>query len=118
MTDDSNRRRAPRTRVVAVASLETRGVLNANDQALCVVRDMSRTGIGLETGQPPLVGQRVILRLVLDDESHELRTRATRVQRRGKGNFYQVGLDWSECAADELAFLDRVLEAYEQQPHN
>ena len=116
MTDDSDRRRAPRARVAAIASLETKGKLNANDQAIGVVRDMSRTGIGLETGQPPMVGQGVILRLVLDDESHQLCTRATRVERRGKSNFYQVGLDWSMCSSAELAFLDRVLHAYEQQP--
>lgn len=118
MTEDSDRRRSPRARVSAIASLETRGALNANDQAICMVRDMSRTGIGMETGQPPLVGQVVILRLVLDDESHELRTHATRVRRRGKGSFYEVGLDWSSCAEKELAFLDRVLHAYEQQPRD
>ncbi len=116
MTEDSDRRRSPRAQVAAIVSLETRGVLNANDQALGAVRNMSRTGIGLETGQPPLVGQTVILRLVLDEESHELRTRATRVQRRGRSNFYEVGLDWSNCATHALAFLDRVLRAFEQQP--
>lgn len=116
MNRDHDRRRAPRTRVAALATLETTGRLNANDQALCSVRNVSRVGVGLETGQPPLPGQGVILRISLDDVTHELRTRATRVERRGPGNFYDVGLDWSACTPAQLAFLDEVLRVVEQQP--
>jgi hypothetical protein len=116
--DDDNRRRATRVRVAAVAALETQGRLAPNDQALCSVRNVSRTGIGLETGQPPLAGQRVLLRLCLDDAMHELRTTATRVQRRGSSNFYDVGLDWSECTEPQLAFLDRVLHHFDRQPQS
>lgn len=118
MQNDDDRRRTPRVRVAAIATLETTGVLNPNNQALCTVRDVSRSGIGLKTGQPPMRGQRVLLRLVLDDEMHELVTRATRVQRCGTGNFYEVGLDWSTCTADELAFLDRVITVVETQPQD
>jgi hypothetical protein len=103
-------------RVAAFATLETRGRLNANDQALCSVLNVSRHGIGLQTGQPPMTGQGVILRLVLDDEMHELRTFATRVDRRGDTNFYDVGLDWSRCTPDQLDFLDQVLGAFEAEP--
>lgn len=109
--DQDNRRRATRVRAVAVASLETCGTLNANDQALCTVKDLSRTGIGLETGQPPIKGQGVILRLSLDEEIVEIRTRATRVTRQPDSHFYTIGLDWSHCSESELAFLDRVLGA-------
>ena len=116
MSQDQDRRRGPRVRVAAFATLETRGVLNANNQALCSVKDVSESGIGLETGQPPLVGQGVILRLALDDKMHELRTFATRVDRRGKGNFYEVGLDWSNCTPEQLDFLRQVLRVIEQQP--
>jgi hypothetical protein len=116
MVHEDDRRRAPRVRVAAVASLETRGSLNANNQALCSVKNVSRTGIGLQTGQPPLVGQGVLLRLSLDDRLVELRTRATRVQRQGNSSFYEVGLDWGTCGAPELAFLDEVLKVVEQQP--
>lgn len=115
MTID-DRRRSARVRIAAVASLETRGSLNANNQALGVVKNMSRTGIGLETGQPPIAGQAVILRLSLDDRTHELKTRATRVKRRGTGHFYDVGLDWTNCSAEDLSFLDQVLAVVEQQP--
>jgi hypothetical protein len=115
MRQDHERRRGQRVRVAASATLETKGVLNANDQAFCSVRDVSRSGIGLETGQPPLVGQGVVLRMALDQTVHELRTLATRVQRRGKSNFYEVGLDWSGCTPEQLAFLDEVLAVIESQ---
>ncbi|MBZ0151710.1 MAG: PilZ domain-containing protein [Planctomycetes bacterium] len=113
---DDDRRRAPRVSVAAVASLETLGALNANNQALCTVRDVSRSGIGLQTGQPPIAGQAVVLRLALDDVIHELKTRATRVLRRGDSNFYDIGLDWSTCSPAQLKFLDDVLAAIEGHP--
>lgn len=116
MTETSNRRRAGRVRVAAIATMETKGTLNANDQALCTVRNMSRTGIGVETGQPPIPGQTVVLRLALDEEVHELKTRTTRVQRRGKSNFYDVGLDWNVCTQSQLKFLDEVLAVIEEEP--
>jgi hypothetical protein len=118
MEQDDDRRRQPRVRVAAFATMETTGALNANNQALCAVKDVSRTGIGLTTGQPPMRGQTVIVRLALDDEIHELRTRATRVERNGTSNFYVVGLDWSLCSPDELSFLDRALSAVETQPQD
>lgn len=109
-------RRHPRVRIAALASLETKGHLNANDQALGSVRDVSRSGIGLQTGQPPLRGQSVTLRIALDDEVHELRAMATRISKVGDSNFYNVGLDWAHCSAEDLAFLDQVLAVIEQQP--
>ena len=109
--DHDDRRRATRVSAVALASLETCGTLNSNNQALCAVKDLSKTGIGLETGQPPIKGQGVILRLSLGDEIIEIRTRATRVSRKPGSHFYQLGLDWSHCSEAELAFLDRVLGA-------
>jgi len=115
MSQDRDRRRGPRVRVAAFATLETRGVMNANNQALCSVQNVSQSGIGLETGQPPLVGQGVVLRLALDDKVHELRTLATRVCRRGTSNFYEVGLDWSNCTTEQLEFLGEVLRVIEQQ---
>ncbi|MBL8754322.1 MAG: PilZ domain-containing protein [Planctomycetes bacterium] len=98
-----------------MAAIETKGTLNANNQALGSVRNVSRTGIGLETGQPPMVGQGVVLRIAYGDDLHELKTRTTRVVP-GKGNFYEVGLDWTSCSGTELAFLDEVLRAVEKQP--
>ena len=80
------------------------------------MRDVSKSGIGLETGQPPMVGQGVLLRLALDDEIREIRTLATRVHRRGQSNFYEVGLDWSNCTTEQLQFLDKVLSAMAKQP--
>jgi len=105
-------RRGKRVKASGIATLETGG-LNATNQAVCTVRDLSRSGIGLETGQPPEVGQVVRLRLVLNGQMVTLSTIATRVDRRANSNFYQVGLDWSRCKPEELAFLDEVLKAVE-----
>jgi hypothetical protein len=105
-------RRSKRVKVSGIATLETGG-LNATNQAVCTVRDLSRSGIGLETGQPPEVGQVVRLRLVLNGQMVTLSTIATRVDRRANSNFYVLGLDWSRCKPDELAFLDEVLDAVE-----
>jgi hypothetical protein len=116
MSQDQDRRRNPRVRVAACATLQTKGVLNPNDQAFCSVRDVSQGGIGLETGQPPMVGQGVLVRVALDETVHELHTLATRVQRRGNSNFYEVGLDWSNCTPDQLEFLHEVLSVLEQHP--
>lgn len=116
MSHDQDRRRSTRVRIAAVASLEAVGARNANNQGLSVVKNVSRTGIGIETGQPPLKGQTVILRLALDHTTHELRTRATRVTRRGTSNFYDVGLDWSGCTPEQLSFLDEILRLVEQFP--
>ena len=101
MSGDQDRRRAVRVRVAAVASLETRDWRYANDQAFAVVKNVSRTGIGLETGQPPIVGQRVLLRLAIGERTHEIETITTRVVRRGQSNFYLVGLDWSDASPQQ-----------------
>ncbi len=116
MTYHPERRRGERVRVAAVATLETKGKLNPNDQALCTVRNVSRSGVGLETGQPPMVGQKVHLRVAIDDDVHELRCLATRVDRRDGSNFYDVGLDWSSCTPEQLMFLGQVIQLTEEQP--
>lgn len=77
------------------------------------VKNLSRTGICVETGQPPLTGERVMLRLAIDDEIHELKTTATRVTRRGNSNFYEVGLDWRTFSPEQTKFLDQLLEFLE-----
>ncbi len=110
MTYHPDRRRGERVRVAAVAALETKGKFKPNDQGLGAVRDVSRFGIGLETGQPPLVGQRVLLRVAIDDDVHELTCLATRVERREGSNFYDVGLDWSSCTPEQLLFLGRIIQ--------
>src|SRR4030095_9715368 len=114
MSDRRGSRRGERVKVAAIATLETTGRY-AGNQAMCTVRDISRTGIGLETGQPPMPGQVVRLRLALGNRTFVLRTLATRVERRPGSNFYSVGLDWSKCAPEELAFLDEVLQSVEAQ---
>jgi PilZ domain-containing protein len=91
----------------AFAALETSGK-HANDQAFCAVRDVSRHGIGMHTGQPPFVGQEVRLRLAIGEDIHTITTRATRVTKR-KEDFFEVGLDWSRCTPADLSFLRTFL---------
>jgi hypothetical protein len=111
-----DRRRSPRIRVEAFATMETKGRFHANDQAFCTVQDVSFDGIGLRTGQPPHKGQHVVVRIAIDDVIHELHTTARRVVRRGRSNFYDVGLDWADCTAEQLAFLDAAIALLDQQP--
>lgn len=105
--------RAPRIRLAAMATLETQSTRSSINQALGAVKNLSRTGICIETGQPPLTGDRVMLRLAIDDRIHELKTTATRVTRRGSSNFYEVGLDWRLCSPEQLTFLDDLLSFLE-----
>lgn len=96
-----------------MATLETLSTRSSINQALGAVKNLSRTGICIETGQPPLTGDRVMLRLAIDDRIHELKTTATRVTRRGSSNFYEVGLDWRLCSPEQLTFLDDLLRFLE-----
>ena len=81
---------------------------NECDQALGAVCDVSQTGIGLETGQPPRVGQVVLLRICLDDDIEEIRARTTRVTRVGDSSFFRVGLTWDPDSEEQVMFLARV----------
>jgi hypothetical protein len=103
----------PRQRLCALAAMETKD-RHANDQAFGAVADVSHAGIGLKTGQPPLVGQTVILRLAIEEEIHTIKATATRIEQRGR-HVYEVGLDWSKCSDEELEFLDRYLAVQAQQ---
>lgn len=107
MNEPTDRRRSPRVRFAAYAALETSGRF-ANDQGFGVATDVSFHGIGLRTGQPPLVGQGVLLRLAIDEEIVTLRATARHSADKGAGMFH-VGLDWAGCSEAELAFLDRWL---------
>jgi hypothetical protein len=102
-----DRRSSPRVRLQAFAALQSSGK-HANDQAFCAVRDVSRHGIGMHTGQPPLVGQEVRLRLAIGEDIHTIVTRTTRVTKR-KDDFFEVGLDWSQCTPADLSFLRTFL---------
>ena len=97
-----------------MATLDSHNRRSSINQALGAVKNLSRTGICVETGQPPLTGDRVNLRLAIADQVHELQTTATRVSRRGTSNFYEVGLDWRLCTSEQLAFLDELLEFLER----
>ena len=93
---------------IALQSLGRHG----NDQGFGLVTDVSRTGIGLRTGQAPIRGQKVALRLSIDDEIRSLPASVIRVQpRKTSKDHYDVGLDWSECSEDEIDFLHRYLLA-------
>ena len=102
----------PRQQLTALAALETKDQ-SANNQALCAVVDVSQSGIGLRTGQPPAIGQHVVLRLAIEEEIHTIHAVVCRVEKRGPSVF-DVGLDWSECSPEQRKFLDRYLVAQTQ----
>lgn len=101
------RRRSERRRVAAFAALVAVG-RHGSDQSFSAVVDISRNGICVRTGQPPLVGQTVLLRLAIGEDIHVLGTRVTRVRSR-PGGVHEVGLDWTQCSAEDLQFLDEYL---------
>ena len=102
------RRRSPRVRLQAFAALRARPP-NPNDQAFSAVRNVSRNGIAVATGQPPFVGQRVVLRLAIGEDIQTIQSVATRVLSRGK-DLFDVGLDWSHCSPEDRAFLAQFLQ--------
>lgn len=111
MTEGAERRRSPRTVLAAFAALEAQG-RHHNDQAFASVADVSRVGIAVHTGQPPIPGQQVVVRIALGEEIHEVTTTVTRVTRRS-ADLFDVGLDWSHCDPTTLEFLERVFEQAE-----
>ena len=84
------------------AALEMQG-RHHNDQSFACVADVSRVGIAVRTGQPPLPGQQVAVRIALGEEIHEVITAVTRIAQRGT-DLFEVGLDWSRCPPETLAF--------------
>lgn len=106
--------RAPRACLAAMATMTVRSLRSQLDQSLGAVKNISRTGILMETGQPPLVGDSVLLRLAIGDRIHEIRATTARVARRGNSHFYEVGLDWRLADREQLAFLDDALAFLEQ----
>lgn len=109
MPEGNERRRNPRFRMDAYAALESKGMFTSNDQAFGPVLDISRTGIRMRTGQPPHVGQMVVLRVAVEEDIHTLRAIAARVTPAGR-DLYDVGMDFSWCSTEELAFLDECIE--------
>ncbi len=110
----TERRKTTRQRLQAFAALETKD-RHPNDQAFSAVIDVSRSGIGLRTGQPPLKGQTVHVRLAIGEEIHTIAAKATRIQQRDPYAF-SVGLDWSACTDEQIAFLDDYLAALSTAP--
>jgi len=105
----NERRRMPRQKLSALAALETKEEYS-NNQALCAVVDVSEGGIGLRTGQPPAIGQHVLLRLAIEEEIQTIRARVTRVDQTA-ASVFEVGLDWSKCRPEERKFLTRYVLA-------
>lgn len=109
-------RRAERMPHAAVAAMETIGPFGGNNQGVAVVRNLSRSGIGIETAQPPLKGQRVAFRLAIGTNVQRLTATTRRVQPKGNSGFYEVGLEWTTCSAQEAAFLDALIASLAPAP--
>jgi hypothetical protein len=108
MTKIDNRKH-PRMRIEALAALKSHGRQGC-DQAFSAVVDISRSGIGVRTGQPPAIGQAVTVRLALGERIHVLNSAVTRVVPRGNGTF-TVGLDWHVNTPEDMEFLEQFFRA-------
>ena len=82
--------------------------LTGSDQAFGVVRDVSSSGIGLVTPQPPNKGARVTARLSVEDRIFELRMRVVRVDRDSSGQTI-VGMMFERNDEARKSFLKAFL---------
>lgn len=110
MSGKKSRRQAVRVPLQTCATIETTDVLTRNNQAFTVVLDVSRSGIGLRTTQPPTKGENVILRIGLGEEILRLHATVRRVTQLAKGG-YDVGFEWQGCSGNDLSFLDQFIAA-------
>lgn len=94
--------------MAALATIKAQGVGTQNDQAFSAVMDVSRHGVRLRTGQPPEIGDWVLLRLGIGEDIHCLDGITRRIERVGK-TYFDVGIEWVDCSDEQLTFLDQYL---------
>ncbi len=104
-----DRRRSRRMGAEQVfAAFKVQG-LAGSDQAFGVVRDVSETGVRIETPQPPVVPSTVLLRISVGEDVFELTMQVRRVHAEGNG-VHIVGMDFLRLDAQRTRFLERFLE--------
>lgn len=115
MTRKKSRRQSARVPMHTFATIETTDILTRNNQAFTVVLDVSRTGIGVRTAQPPTEGENVILRIGVGEEIKRMNAIVRRVTPLDRGG-YDVGLEWQGCTQEDLVFLDEFTTAVGSRP--
>lgn len=104
MAGGRERRRSGRSRLAGFAAIKTIGFGKNNDQAFSALRDVSRHGVRLRTGQPPEIGDLVRVRLGVGDAIHVIEGVTRRVE--WVDRVYDVGIEWIGCTEEQLGFLD------------
>ncbi|MFQ5504852.1 MAG: PilZ domain-containing protein [Planctomycetota bacterium] len=103
--DQSDRRCGERTETCKCAAIE---VHSGQDQALGVVFDVSSSGIGLRTGQPPRVDDTVTIRVASEHTIHSVCARVVRVTNVDQSAFL-VGLRYDAPGLQVDPFVREVL---------
>ena len=83
--------------------------LSGSDQGFGIVRNVSETGVQLETPQPPSVPATVLLRISVGEDVFELTMQVRRVAAKGDG-VHEVGMDFLKLDDQRTRFLARFLE--------
>ncbi|MBK8976028.1 MAG: PilZ domain-containing protein [Planctomycetes bacterium] len=105
--------RTPRSRRLPVdhvfATLREQG-LEASPESFGIVRNVSHTGLAIETPSPPRLCRRVDLQVSVGEELFDLTTIVRRVQPLGGGR-HLVGLELGGAPAERTPFLRAILAA-------
>lgn len=83
--------------------------LSGSDQGFGIVRNVSETGVQIQTPQPPGVPATVLLRISVGEEVFELTMQVRRVEAVGNG-VHEVGMDFLKLDEQRARFLARFLE--------
>ena len=80
------------------------------DQAFAIVQDISATGIGLLTPQPPEPGTKVRVRAAVGETMFDLEMNVARVETPEQGHEAIVGLQFTPNCPDRKRFLRTFLD--------
>lgn len=80
------------------------------DQAFAIIKDISATGIGLLTPQPPGVGSEVRVRAAIGESMFDLPMHVARVDPSSDGHQAVVGLEFHPECSQRKRFLRTFLD--------
>jgi PilZ domain len=100
-----DRRKRDRSPTEQLAQLELHG---SDQRLLGLVKDVSVSGLCVETISPPTLGERVTIRAILSEHEHGVQGEVVRVQMVDVGH-YVVGVVYDPLALEEDPFLEAVL---------
>ncbi len=103
MQDKRRKERFPAENVFAAIS-----VVGGSDQGLGVITDVSESGVCVRTPIPPPQFGKVLLRISIDNTSHEVHALVRRVTQ-VEGSMYDVGMQFAPNDRGRAGFLEAFL---------